>query len=235
MVAVAVVLAACGTRSGISDLSSSPPNAGLGGGPTQGGGGTSPDGGSGSGGAPLLDGGVAGSGGTMSGGAAGTAGGGASAGVGGGTPASCDDVGGYPGYATCCQGKYCAGACYLGQSCECGKATGGCLWPEVCCGFQCVGPFSPKCDGAYPLEAGEYVEVDGGSACLPKLGPNYVLVKRSCCNGKLCEGKCLQFKGQSKPECWCGDLPSGVPGGCQGGHVCCQNNCTDLVNCQVGG
>ena len=44
-----------------------------------------------------------------------------------------------------------------------------------------------------------------------------------------------QFKGQSKPECWCGDLPSGVPGGCQGGHVCCQNNCTDLVNCQVGG
>lgn len=51
-------------------------------------------------------------------------------------PATCDDVGKFPGYATCCDGEYCAGACFPksggGERCECADFDG-CPWPLVCC------------------------------------------------------------------------------------------------------
>lgn len=54
-------------------------------------------------------------------------------------PQSCTDVGRYPGIATCCGGRYCAGSCWSGERCVC--ASIGCVWPEICCHnpFGCVG------------------------------------------------------------------------------------------------
>jgi hypothetical protein len=57
-------------------------------------------------------------------------------------PTSCDDVGKYPGLATCCKGEYCAGYCNddLGVGCACASVLGGCIWPAVCCGGVCTSP-----------------------------------------------------------------------------------------------
>lgn len=44
---------------------------------------------------------------------------------------TCDDVGKYPGIATCCDGSYCAGYCLGG--CFCDMDFTGCPWPLVCC------------------------------------------------------------------------------------------------------
>lgn len=45
---------------------------------------------------------------------------------------TCDDVGKYPGWSTCCEGGYCAGFC-LGGTCHCDMSFTGCPWPLVCC------------------------------------------------------------------------------------------------------
>jgi len=59
-------------------------------------------------------------------------------------PKSCDDVGKYPGTATCCKDRYCEGYCRNKgtpeEVCDCG-VIGGCAWPVICCrGTRCVGP-----------------------------------------------------------------------------------------------
>lgn len=52
-------------------------------------------------------------------------------------PPTCADVGRYPSIATCCNGAYCAGACWNapdgGHNCICAVQHGGCTWPLVCC------------------------------------------------------------------------------------------------------
>lgn len=59
-------------------------------------------------------------------------------------PTGCDDLGKFPGIATCCAGEYCAGGCWPesggGEYCVCNPVVGGCPWPEVCCANGCVAP-----------------------------------------------------------------------------------------------
>lgn len=45
---------------------------------------------------------------------------------------TCDDVGRYPGWSSCCEGGYCAGKC-VGGWCFCDMSNNGCPWPLVCC------------------------------------------------------------------------------------------------------
>lgn len=46
---------------------------------------------------------------------------------------TCDDVGKYPGFSSCCDGSYCAGWCSFGWWCYCDMSMTGCVWPLVCC------------------------------------------------------------------------------------------------------
>ncbi len=57
---------------------------------------------------------------------------------------TCDDVGKFPGTASCCNASYCGGYCNqvkkdAGPSCVCAGIVGGCPWPFVCCHDTCVG------------------------------------------------------------------------------------------------
>lgn len=69
-------------------------------------------------------------------------------------PDGCADLGRYPGFATCCGGQYCQGACEKsadgGTVCSCGGILGGCPWPAACCHGACVGPASDLCKDLRP-------------------------------------------------------------------------------------
>jgi hypothetical protein len=174
------------------------------------------------------------------------------------TPSSCADVGDHVGYASCCQGKYCAGFCDEEKGCECGQ-TSGCLWPEVC-GGSCVGPKAAVVYGhdseghlkAYSALTGKedmgqssaYVNqvqlVNEGDTCgIPE--PKTLEEKKkhqadqrhwTCCQGKKCPGFCLKRAGDAAPHCEC----AGLEGGCVAPHVCCGNgyswsSCRDESTC----
>lgn len=171
-------------------------------------------------------------------------------------PTSCKDVGDHVGYASCCNGSYCAGYCDPKLGCHC-DSTSGCLWPEVC-GTSCVGPLAavvwkeqngiPTPFGAVSgqqVTGGEYIKkakiVDEGNTCgLPPepQTPDEVAKKHadrriwSCCQGKLCPGRCVTRPSNPQPHCEC----AGLDGGCVSPHICCASlgvygGCIDENQC----
>ncbi|MEZ4222820.1 MAG: hypothetical protein R3B13_17900 [Polyangiaceae bacterium] len=67
-----------------------------------------------------------------------------------------------------------------------------------------------------PPPAKDYIEVDGGKSC-DGGNVNVCLNEiRGCCNGVVCKGFCLLYKGHSTPTCVC----AGVDGGCPSDWVC---------------
>jgi hypothetical protein len=46
-------------------------------------------------------------------------------------PATCNDIGNYPGKAACCNSSYCEGQCEY-DACYC-AGNAGCIWPAICC------------------------------------------------------------------------------------------------------
>lgn len=171
-------------------------------------------------------------------------------------PTSCADVGNHVGYASCCQGKYCAGFCDPQKGCSCGNNSG-CLWPEVC-GTSCGGPqaavvYLKEPDGTTkvvralsgepamtPGYIGEAKIVEEGDTCglpTPKTTEEQILKKAdhrrwSCCQGKKCPGYCVTRPTDPTPHCEC----AGLKGGCVAPHICCGEtypwaSCEDEKSC----
>jgi hypothetical protein len=165
-------------------------------------------------------------------------------------PSSCADVGDHVGYASCCQGQYCAGWCKPDGSCDCGGTTG-CLWPEVCGSGGCVGPQvatvivgePPSMGVGYWALTWEPVSVssvhsknekitvfDEGNTCgldEPKTSQEVILKhfdqrRWTCCHGQRCPGYCVTTLSNPTPHCEC----AGVPGGCVSPHLCCGQGVT---------
>lgn len=159
---------------------------------------------------------------------------------------SCDPSERHPGAYSCCDNQTCFGSCYTPEGrtefCSCGITKGGCIAGEACCGGMCVDPSNSICEtekggreGPLPRvppstpnvnrrdkmfavrrPVPDYVVVKEGNACdLPRDRTDATI--KTCCNGAICNGRCLLYQGNRTPVCEC----AGIAGGCPLPHVCC--------------
>jgi hypothetical protein len=168
-------------------------------------------------------------------------------------PTSCADVGEHVGYASCCQGTYCAGFCDPKEGCVC-DLTQGCLWPEVC-GLSCLAPeaavvhvkqgdhmMGVSALTGKPEDVGKYIKevkvINEGNTCglpepktIEELIQNHgTWLQQTCCQGKICPGLCVTRPSHPEPHCEC----AGLQGGCVSPHVCCgigYQSCVDADKC----
>jgi hypothetical protein len=147
-------------------------------------------------------------------------------------PTTCDDAGTYVGISSCCSEKLCNGHCDIGGGCWCGSSTGfGCPWPLVCCGGACAGPDSPGCrsPGAAGSDEDTRTVVQEGDGCGIHSTAIYPY-PRMCCNGQICEGRCLLDEVTGAHFCDCAHLL----GGCPAPLICCGSQgawCDDKKSC----
>ena len=67
--------------------------------------------------------------------------------------------------------------------------------------------------------------------------PEHHVEIQTCCNGAMCQGRCVLFSYATAPECFC----AGQTGGCPGPMVCCEYDvvcgvgqcCTGRLSCQT--
>jgi hypothetical protein len=145
-------------------------------------------------------------------------------------PTTCDDAGTYVGVSSCCGGKLCNGHCFGVADCRCYPGQG-CPWPLVCCSNGCVGPDHPACrsPGANTGEVDTRPVVQEGNGC-GIFSTAILPYPRMCCNGQICEGRCLLDEATGGHFCDCAHLL----GGCPAPLICCGStgqSCDDKKSC----